>query len=83
MAQIIRFPVKEKQVSNGYDNLSRLIAVAATKELLNFYIESIEQLEKSGKLLDGEAQKLTEQGGKTAELPTQEEMKTRWSRTVN
>ena len=62
MAQIIQFQVKEKQVSNGYDNLSRLIAVAATKEVLNFYVESIEQLEKSGKLLDGEAQKLTEQG---------------------
>lgn len=62
MAQIIRFPVKTQAVSNGYDNLSRLIAVAATKEVLNFYVESIEQLEKSGKLLDGEAQKLTEQG---------------------
>lgn len=62
MAQIIQFPVKEKQVSNGYDNLSRLIAVAATKEVLNFYIESMEQMEESGNLLDGEAQKLTEQG---------------------
>lgn len=54
MAQIIQFPVKTQAVSNGYDNLSRLIAVAATKEVLNFYIESIEQLEKTGKLLDGE-----------------------------
>ena len=62
MAQIIRFPVKAQAASSGYDNLSRLIAVAATKEVLNFYVESIEQLEKSGKLLDGEAQKLTEQG---------------------
>lgn len=62
MAQIIQFPVKEKQVSNGYDNLSRLIAAAATKEVLNFYIESIEQMEESGILLDGEVQKLTEQG---------------------
>ncbi len=62
MAQIIQFPVKKQAVSNGYDNLSRLIAVAATKEVLNFYVESIDQLEKSGKLLDGEAQKLTEQG---------------------
>lgn len=62
MAQIIQFPVKTQAVSNGYDNLSRLIAVAATKKVLNFYVESIEQLEKSGKLLDGEAQKLTEQG---------------------
>lgn len=64
MAQIIRFPVKAQAVSSGYDNLSRLIAVAATKEVLNFYVESIEQLEKSGKLLDSEAQKLTEQGRK-------------------
>lgn len=64
MAQIIQFPVKTQAASNGYDNLSRLIAVAATKEVLNFYVESIEQLEKSGKLLDGEAQKLTEQGRK-------------------
>ena len=64
MAQIIRFPVKAQAVSGGYDNLSRLIAVAATKEVLNFYVESIEQLEKTGKLLDGEAQKLTEQGRK-------------------
>ena len=62
MAQIIRFPVKAQAASSGYDNLSRLIAVAATKEVLNFYVESMEQLEKSGKLLDGEAQKLTEQG---------------------
>lgn len=62
MAQIIQFPVKKQAVSNGYENLSRLIAVAATKEVLNFYVESIEQLEKTGKLLDGEAQKLTEQG---------------------
>lgn len=62
MAQIIQFPVKKQAVSNGYENLSRLIAVAATKEVLNFYVESIEQLEKTGKLLDGEAQKLAEQG---------------------
>ena len=62
MAQIIQFPVKTQAVSNGYGNLSRLIAVAATKDVLNFYIESIEHLEKSGNLLDGEAQKLTEQG---------------------
>ena len=62
MAQIIQFPVNKKQVSNGYDNLSRLIAVAAAKEVLNFYIESIGQMEESGNLLDGEAQKLTEQG---------------------
>lgn len=61
MAQIIQFPVKQA-VSNGYDNLSRLIAVAATKEVLNFYVESIEQLEKSGKLLDGEAQKTNRAG---------------------
>ncbi len=62
MAQIIQFPVKTQEVSNGYDNLCRLIAAAVTKEGLNFYVESIEQLEKTGKLLDGEVQKLTEQG---------------------
>lgn len=62
MAQIIQFPVKEQAVSNGYDNLSRLIAIAATGDGLNVYIETIEQLEKAGNLLDGEAQKLTEQG---------------------
>lgn len=62
MAQIIQFPVKEQAVSNGYDNLSRLIAIAATGDVLNVYIETIEQLEKAGNLLDGEAQKLTEQG---------------------
>ena len=62
MAQIIQFPIKEQAVSNGYDNLSRLIAIAATRDVLNVYIETIEQLEKAGSLLDGEAQKLTEQG---------------------
>lgn len=62
MAQIIQFPVKPQKVSNSYDNLCRLIAAAVTKEGLNFYVESIEQLKKTGKLLDGEAEKLTEQG---------------------
>lgn len=62
MAQIIRFPVKAQAVSGGYDNLSRLIAAAVTKEGLDFYVESIEQLKKTGKLLDGEMQKLAEQG---------------------
>lgn len=62
MAQIIRFPVKTQAASSGYDNLSRLIAVAATKEVLNFYVESIEQMKESGNLLDGEVQKLTELG---------------------
>lgn len=62
MAQIIQFPVKTQEVSNSYDNLRRLIAAAVTKEGLDFYVESIEQLKKTGKLLDGEAQKLTEQG---------------------
>lgn len=63
MAQIIQFPVKAQAVSNGYDNLSRLIAVAATKEVLNFYVESIEQLEKTGKLLDGSLEKERLQAG--------------------
>ncbi|MGO4945856.1 hypothetical protein ACTQ50_05555 [Blautia sp. Sow4_E7] len=64
MGKIIQFQQRKEQkaVSNGYDNLSRLIAIAATKEVLNFYIESIGQLEKRGSLLDGEAEKLEEQG---------------------
>ena len=64
MAQIIQFPVKEQVVSNGYNNLSRLISGAETTEALNCYIESMERLEKAGNLLDGEAQKLEEQGKK-------------------
>ena len=64
MAQIIQFPVKEQVVSNGYHNLSRLISGADTTEALNWYIESMERLEKAGNLLDGEAQKLEEQGKK-------------------
>ena len=62
MAQIIQFPVKEQVVSNGYNNLSRLISGAETTEALNWYIESMERLEKAGNLLDGEAQKLKELG---------------------
>lgn len=49
MAQIIQFPVKTQEVSNSYDNLRRLIAAAVTKEGLDFYVESIEQLKKNGK----------------------------------
>lgn len=64
MAKIIQFPVKKQEVSNGYDNLARLIAVSATLETLNFYMENIEELEREGFLLDGEAEKLTEQGRK-------------------
>ena len=62
MAQVIQFPVKKQVVSNGYNNLSRLIAVATTKEVLNFYIESIDQLKKSGCLFGEEAQMLEELG---------------------
>ncbi len=64
MGKIIHFPVKEQAVSNGYDNLARLIAVTTTLDSLNFYIESIRQMEEKGYLLDGEAEKLTEQGRK-------------------
>ena len=64
MAQIIQFPVKEQVVSNGYNNLSRLISGAETTGALNWYIECMERLEKAGNLLDGEAQKLEEQGKK-------------------
>lgn len=64
MGKIIHFPVKEQAVSNGYDNLARLIAVTTTLDSLNFYIESIRQMEEKGYLLDGEDEKLTEQGRK-------------------
>lgn len=64
MGKIIHFPVKEQAVSNGYDNLARLISVTTTLNSLNFYIESIRQMEEKGYLLDGEADKLTEQGRK-------------------
>lgn len=64
MGKIIHFPVKEQAVSNGYDNLARLISVTTTLNSLNFYIESIRQMEEKGHLLDGEADKLTEQGRK-------------------
>ena len=49
MAQIIRFPVKAQAASSGYDNLSRLIAGAATTEALNWYVESMERLGESRK----------------------------------
>lgn len=61
VAQIINFPSKVQQ-SNGYDNLARLIAVADTTESLNFYMECIIELECKGVLLDGESEKLLEQG---------------------
>ena len=64
MGKIIHFPVKEQAVSNGYDNLARLISVTTTLNSLNFYIESIRQMEEKDYLLDGEADKLTEQGRK-------------------
>lgn len=64
MGKIIQFPVKKQAVSNGYDNLARLIAVTTTLDSLNFYIESIRQMEEKGYLLDGEAEMLTEQGRK-------------------
>ena len=62
MAKIIQFPVKKQEVSNGYDNLARLIAAATTLDTLNFYIESIGELEEQELLFDGEGKKLTEQG---------------------
>lgn len=63
MAKIIQFPVREeKRTSKGYENLRQFIEIAGNAETLNFYIDSIEEMEKSGYLLDGEAQKLTEQG---------------------
>lgn len=62
MARIINFPVKKQGVSEGYDNLARLIAIAATTDVLNFYVESIEEMENKGYLLDDEAKRLEEQG---------------------
>lgn len=62
MAQIINFPGKQKSGSAGYDNLARLIAIAATADILNFYMDSIEEMENKGYLLDGEARRLEEQG---------------------
>lgn len=62
MAQIINFPGKQKGGSTGYDNLARLIAIAATADVLNFYVESIEEMENKGYLLDGEVRRLKEIG---------------------
>lgn len=62
MAQIINFPVEQKRGSVGYDNLARLIAIAATADVLNFYMDSIEEMENKGYLLDGEARRLEEKG---------------------
>lgn len=59
MGKVIQFPVRE---SNGYSNLTRLIGVANSIEILNVYIETLEQLEKDGYLLPGEYDKLKEQG---------------------
>ncbi|MCC8066813.1 MAG: hypothetical protein LIO94_06900 [Clostridiales bacterium] len=68
MAKIIQFHQREQPKvwpeaeSNGYSNLTRLIAIADTAESLNFFMESIGELERNGYLLEGEAEKLTEQG---------------------
>ena len=64
MGKIIQFPVKKQAVSNGYDNLARLINATITLDVLNIYIESIQKMERKGYLLDGEAEKLIEQGRK-------------------
>ena len=64
MGKIIQFPVKKQVVSNGYDNLVRLIDAAITLDILNIYIESIQRMEEKGYLFDGEAEKLIEQGRK-------------------
>lgn len=64
MGKIIQFPVKKQAVSNGYDNLVRLINATITLDVLNIYIESIQKMERKGYLLDGEAEKLIEQGRK-------------------
>ncbi|MDO4649354.1 MAG: hypothetical protein Q4B26_11960 [Eubacteriales bacterium] len=62
MAKIIQFQKVEQPVSNGYHNLSGLIAIADSASAVNFFLESAELLESQGNLLDGEAEKLEEQG---------------------
>lgn len=62
MAQIINFPTKKVQHSNAYDNLARLIAVAATTDVLNAYMETICDMEDGGYLLEGEPEELVEKG---------------------
>ena len=64
MAKIIRFPVREQQESVAYGNYTQLIEVALSKETLNFYMECIEESEKKGHFLEGESEKLLEQGRK-------------------
>ena len=59
MGKVIQFPVRE---SNGYSNLSRLFSVANSVESVNFYLDTLEQLEKDGCLRSGEYEKLKEQG---------------------
>jgi hypothetical protein len=62
MAQIIQFPAKKVKPSTGYNNMTRLIAIADTAAKLNYYMETVGDMEKKGYLLNGEYQKLVEQG---------------------
>ena len=59
MGKVIQFPVIE---SVGYSNLSCLFSVARSVETVNFYLDTVEQLEKGGCLRPGEYEKLKEQG---------------------
>mgnify|MGYP003209560462 CR=1 FL=1 len=63
MAKIIRFPVREQE-SVAYGNYTQLIEAALSKETLNFYMECIEESEKKGHFMEGESEKLLEQGRK-------------------
>ena len=61
MAQIIQFPTKEAMASNGYSNLSGLIAIATSNEAVESYISVADLMQKVGYLHDGDLEKLTEQ----------------------
>lgn len=63
MAKIIRFPVREQE-SVAYGNYTQLIEAALSKETLNFYMECIGESEKKGHFMEGESEKLLEQGRK-------------------
>lgn len=64
MTQIIQFPKRNGQqnMSNVYRNLSWLIAITDKIDTLNFYMGAIEHAEKKGYFLEGEMQKLIEEG---------------------
>ena len=52
MCKIIQFP--EQAYSNGYKNLVALFDICDSVESCNFYLESVEQLFKSGSISENE-----------------------------